>query len=74
MSLRSGTRYFMKLLYASDDISMIDQFGVWSYSSYLVSIKVVVISKSNDEEKYRWGPLLNQPSNSSKILFFLTKF
>ena len=58
---RSGTKKFMENISQSDkSIDQIGQFGVGFYSSYLVSDKVTLYTKHNDECEYIWESTANK--------------
>jgi heat shock protein beta len=51
---KSGTTSFIEAISKGNSLNLIGQFGVGFYCTYLVSNKVVVTSKHQDDEQYVW--------------------
>merc|ERR1712005_6702 len=54
---RSGTKRFIEALQQGTDLSLIGQFGVGFYASYLVSVKIIIYTKATYDHYYAWESL-----------------
>jgi heat shock protein beta len=62
---KSGTTSFIEAISKGQSLNLIGQFGVGFYSTYLVSNKVVVASKTHDDEQHVW---ISQAGNTFEVI------
>jgi len=64
---KSGTSEFLQKAAQQGNLQVIGQFGVGFYSSFLVSDKVTVVSKNNEDDQYIWESTLDDNAAYSVV-------
>merc|ERR1712023_33538 len=64
---RSGTKRFIEALQQGTDLSLIGQFGVGFYASYLVSVKIIIYTKATYDHYYAWESLTGGSYSITRI-------
>merc|ERR1712137_582473 len=64
---RSGTKRFIEALQQGTDLSLIGQFGVGFYASYLVSVKIIIYTKTTYDHYYAWESLTGGSYSITRI-------